>query len=432
MKGNQSPHLLSAAYITLGCKVNQYETEQIRCSLEANGFMTVGQNEPADVYIINTCSVTHTADSKSRSAIRKAIRANPEALVVITGCYSQLEPLAASAIDGVDMIVSNEDKESICDYVTARLGIDRKYLSPSHQKITRRIRTRAVVKVQDGCDNYCSYCIIPFARSKMVSRPVEEVTDEVRSLVDAGFQEIVFTGIRLGSYFWQNNTIADLLHRCAAIDGIGRIRLSSIEPWEITDDLLAAMNSPKVCRHLHVPLQSGDDATLASMNRRYSSRQYLDTLDNIRNRLSGIGITTDVIVGFPGEDQKAFETSMQTVKMAAFARLHVFRFSPRDRTAAISMPNQVSSQEKQRRAEIMETLGQEQQLAFASLWIGRILPVLLESETASAGVYRGYTDNYIEVNVASSQHWKNRIVNVKILDIIDNRVVQGEMVNDHI
>lgn len=426
MKDRSSQNLLSAAYITLGCKVNQYETEEIRHSFETIGFVTVRQNEPADVYVINTCSVTHIADSKSRAAIRKAIRANPQALVVVTGCYSQLEPLDVASIDGVDIVIPNDQKDSICGYVVARLGIHTESILKTVD-VPYRLRTRAVVKVQDGCDNYCSYCIIPYARPQMKSRSLHGVIDEIKALVDAGFQEIVLAGIRLGSYRWENMTIADLVRHCAAVNGLGRIRLSSIEPWEVTDNLLDAMDTPKVCRHLHIPLQSGDDAVLAAMNRRYDTRDYLGILDCVRKRIPGIGISSDIIAGFPGEDSDAHERSLAIVRAASFSRLHVFRFSSRSRTAAAEMPGQVGDSEKRQRAEQLENLGMEQQRAFASLWLGRTLPVLLESEIKVGGICRGYTDNYIEVNVASAQQFKNKIVNVKISAMLETGTVQGEL-----
>jgi len=427
VKDKVPPHLFSVAYITLGCKVNQYETEQTRCTLEKLGFTTVSHNDAADVYIINTCSVTNTADSKSRAAIRKSIRTNPDALIIVTGCYSQLEPLDVASIEGVDMVVPNDQKDSIPDYITARLGISSNIVEEA-APVTHRTRTRAVIKVQDGCDNYCSYCIIPYARPHMTSRPLQDVIDEIKSLVDAGFCEIVLTGIRLGAYRWDKLTIADLVRHISMVNGIGRIRLSSIEPWEITDSLLDAMDNPKVCRHLHIPLQSGDDDILAAMNRRYDTREYLRIIERIRNRITGIGITTDIIAGFPGEDIKAFENSMNTVREASFTRLHVFRFSPRNRTTAIDMTGQVTAQEKQRRSELLEKLGLEQQQAFARSWVREILPVILESETKSSCVFRGYTDNYIEVNVLASHSNKNRIVNVRILDAFDNGFVSGELV----
>ncbi len=427
MKDKKSPHSFSVAYVTLGCKVNQYETEQIRHALESSGFVTVSQADSADVYIVNTCSVTHTADSKSRAAIRKSVRANPDALVVVTGCYSQLEPLDVAHIDGVDIVIPNDQKDSISGYIAARLGVDVDQTN-SALNVPHRTRTRAVVKVQDGCDNYCSYCIIPYARPHMNSRPLPDVIEEIRSLSDAGFQEIVLTGIRLGSYKWENSTITDLVHDCSKVSSIGRIRLSSIEPWEITDCLLDAMDNPKVCRHLHIPLQSGDDAILTAMNRRYNTKEYLETLDRVRNRIPGVGITTDVIVGFPGEDSEAFENTLNIVREASFTRLHVFRFSPRSRTAAVGMPGQVDAQQKQIRAEQLEKLGLEQQREFASSWVGKVLPVILESETKSSCVFRGYTDNYIEVNVFAPHNQKNKIIDARILDIFDNGYVSGELV----
>lgn len=417
---------LSAAYITLGCKVNQYESEQIRSSLEALGLVTVRYNDPASVYIINTCSVTHTADSKSRSAIKRAIRQNPNALVIVTGCYSQLEPMTAASIEGVDMVIANEHKDDISDYVAIKLNLP-KTQTCQPNAIQKRIRTRAVVKVQDGCDNYCSYCIIPYARPVMKSRPLDEVLEEIQMLTDSGFQEIVLTGIRLGSYNHRDRDIADLVAESAKIQDIGRVRLSSIEPWEISDRLLQAMNNPHVCRHLHIPLQSGDDSILKSMNRKYDTKTYLDMLSHVREVLPHIGITTDVIVGFPGEDSTAYENSIRTVVAANFARLHVFRYSRRTRTKAADMSNQVNDQEKQTRAERMESLGRDMQREFASEWIGRTLPVLVETETKKTGVYRGYSDNYIEVKMKLDSRYRNKIVIARVCEVAEDGSVFAEI-----
>ena len=274
---------------------------------------------------------------------------NPDAYVVVSGCYADLEPNAVGSIEGVDLVIPHAEKESIAERVAARFGQSNPHsaLHTPHS-FRPRMRTRAVVKVQDGCDQFCAYCVVPYARSGKTSRPLEGVLEELRALAEFGYREVVLAGIRLGSY--NDESIADLIGRAAQIDGIERIRLSSIEPWEVDDALLDAMTHPKVCRHLHIPLQSGDDGVLRRMNRPYDPARYREIIERVRARISGVGVTTDVIVGFPGEDDAAFENTRRMVEAIDFSRLHVFRYSARSRTAAASMPGQVSRR-KEARAE---------------------------------------------------------------------------------
>ncbi len=284
--------MLTIAYHTLGCKVNQYETEKIRESLETAGFETVPFDSPADAYVINTCTVTAVADSKSRAVVRRAHRQNPGAFIVVAGCYAELESDILASIEGIDLLIPNEEKNTIPQRIAARFeaacltsrssGSQLSALR-SQPEIRPRTRTRAVVKVQDGCDHFCSYCIIPYARPRKYSRPLEEVLAELRSLARFGYKEIVLTGIRLGSYEDGSARLPELMRAASEIDGIHRIRLSSIEPWEVDDSLLDAMELPKLCRHLHVPLQSGDDQTLRRMNRPYDSAQYASLIERIRS-----------------------------------------------------------------------------------------------------------------------------------------------------
>jgi len=434
------------SYHTLGCKVNQYETAAIRRVLESAGFLTVAFGQPSDACVINTCSVTGIADSKSRAAVRRARRANPDAFVIVTGCYAQLEPDEATRNAEGCIVVPNDEKDTIPDLITARLAPStsterRSSNSPSpcrgglgrgHSAVatapTPRTRTRAVVKVQDGCDNFCSYCIIPFARPVMTSRPLPDVLQELSYLAEIGYREIVLTGIRLGSYRSGDVGLAGLVREVCEIDGIKRVRLSSIEPWEVDEPLLEAMCHPKVCRHLHIPLQSADDRVLSAMNRPYGRAEYLRVLDSVRAWVPDIGITTDIIVGFPGEDDEAFENTLRAVDQAGFSRVHVFRFSARKRTRAASMPGHVPEPVKKRRATVLSQAALASQVRFAESFVGKVLPVLVERRRSDSGKLTGYTDNYIEAIFDGPSTLVGAVVNVRITRVTADGEAEGEVV----
>lgn len=409
------------AYYTLGCKVNQYETERYRRDLEVAGFRIVPFNSHADVYVVNTCSVTAAADSKSRAAVRRAIKSNRNALIVVTGCYAELEPAQVKSISAKILTVSNSVKDTLSVLISAQFDSavgatisEARQVSPNPPP---RLRTRAIVKVQDGCDQFCSYCVIPYARPCKSSRSFEDVLSEVQDLSNHDYKEVVLTGIRLGSYGTtqssESSRLPELISLTSTIGGIKRIRLSSIEPWEVSDALLEAMQSPKVCRHLHIPLQSGDDDTLLAMNRPYTAAQYIQIVDRVRRAISGIAVTTDVIVGFPGETEQAFANTRSLVDAIGFSRLHVFRFSPRKRTSAASLPDHVSADEKKRRAEEISDLGTITQRRFASSLIGQQLEVLVE-KGGGTGHLVGFSDNYVETRFHGDLSLRGEIVRVKI------------------
>ena len=440
--------VIRIAYHTLGCKVNQYETEKTREALECAGFETVPFSSPADAYVINTCSVTSVADGKSRSAVRRALRLNPDAFVIVAGCYAELEPDAIRAIEGVDLVLPNDEKDSIAERVIARFSPHPGPLSRGTMELRPRTRSRAVVKVQDGCDQFCSYCIVPHARSRKWSRPVGEVIAEVRALAGFGYKEVVLTGIRLGAYGSAEqegsglqvrgtasgttcpgrsrvSDLPELIREVSAIDGIERVRLSSIEPWEVDDALLDAIDSPKVCRHLHVPLQSGDDDVLRRMNRPYTSAEYREIVSRVREMIPGIGITTDVIAGFPGETDTAFENTCRVIEDAGFSRLHVFRYSARSRTPAASMPEQVPPDVKKLRADRLIELGASAMQRFASSLVGETLDVLVETQAKLSNHVSGFTDNYVETRFPGDASLKGAIVRVRIAGVDGDGVVSG-------
>ncbi len=426
------------AYYTLGCKVNQYETEKIRESLEKAGFPTVSFNSSADVYIINTCSVTAIADSKSRSVVRKALVYNPKACIIVTGCYAELEHQSLQEIVGAGVVVENAQKESIVKLVTAKFEqhsiISYEHAKPIDTNLPAksrpRSRTRAVVKVQDGCDQYCSYCIIPYARSIRYSRTLSDVIQEIQALARSGYKEIVLTGIRLGSY-GQNSpgdsqgrvSLPDLIRAAVDIAGIERIRLSSIEPWEVDSALLDVMQSDKVCRHLHIPLQSGDDQILLSMNRPYTTNNYRKTIEQVRRRVPDIGITTDVIVGFPGETERAFDNTRLLVEEIGFSRLHVFRYSARPKTPAASLPGQVPPATRKSRSEALIELGLAGMRGFAASLMGKSAQVLVEKYLPGSNQLVGFTDNYVETRFTGDPSLRGQIVTVRIVAIDQNYAI---------
>jgi len=375
---------------TLGCKVNQYESEKIAEEFRARGFDLVEFSDEADIYVVNTCTVTQTADSKSRQAARAAINRNPNATVILTGCYAETSPDQVNCIRGVDLVIGNEGKTRLVDEVVARLGLSPAIRNP---KSAIRHRTRALLKVQDGCDQFCAYCAVPLARPTMTSRPMGEVVSEASDLAERGFREIVLTGIRLGRY---DDGLVRLIEELAGIQGIERIRLSSIELTDIPEGLIDLVaENEKVCRHLHVPLQSGDDEVLRRMKRPYTSEQFSVFIEGVRSMATGIGITTDVMVGFPGETEEGFENSLRFAERIRFSRTHVFPYSVRPGTAAAALRDDVSPVDKRLRKARMMGLAAECAQEFASSLIGQTVRVLAEGKHQRANFSSGFADNYV-------------------------------------
>ncbi len=426
----------TAAYYTLGCKVNQYETEKIRETMEMRGFRTVAFECKADVYIVNTCTVTSNADSKSRKAIRSAIKSNPQSCVVVTGCYANLDTNAIGSISGVSLIVPNEEKENIPYRIIALLPDAlreeaEKCAGDGTLTAKKRSRTRAVVKVQDGCDNFCTYCAVPFARSLVASRAVSEILNEIKDLAASGYKEVVLTGIRLGRFEDNGLKLPELIEKVCDIEGIERVRLSSIEPMEINSELLETVaKNRKCCRHLHVPLQSGDDEILQKMNRPYSSEEYIEMASEIKKRIPGVALTTDVMVGFPGEDDSRFMNTVRVIETVGFSRLHIFRYSPRPGTKAAVMEGQVPSSVSARRAKILGDLNRQLMETFAESQVGKTMDVLAESRkrgSLECTELTGLTDNYVETTFAGPPSLKGAVVQVRMAWAQNGKLV-GELV----
>lgn len=432
------------AFHTLGCKVNQYDTEAMIEAFRARGYDIVDFDSEADVYVINTCTVTGRGSQKSRQAARQARRRNAEAIVAVTGCYSQIAPEEAAAIPGVDVVTGTQNRQAIVDLVE-RAAESRRRAADAGPAATDEPasivavgdvmaarafedipiggfagRTRATVKIQEGCNQFCSYCIIPYARGPMRSRDPGSVRDEVARLAAAGYKEVVLTGIHLGAYgvgLAEKVNLAGLLRLLVSVPGLMRIRLSSIEPLEVTDDLIAAMvENPQVCHHLHIPLQSGDAAVLRRMNRHYTPEQYREVIRRVVAALPDIAVTTDVMVGFPGETEENFLNTYALAGAIGFAKMHIFQYSRRPGTPAAALPGQVPNRVKEERAHRLAALDESLTRAFQARFIGRTLPVLVEEEAVNGRgeALAGLTSNYIRVVFRGPEELKNTIQNIRL------------------
>ena len=432
-----------AALHNLGCKVNAYETEAMQELLEKNGYEIVPFHEEADVYIINTCSVTNMADRKSRQMLHKARKQNPDAVVVAAGCYVQALGNAGKSEDGVDIIVGNNKKNNIVEILDAYFQehpekqvqelIDINHTNEYEDLHLSRTaeHTRAYLKVQDGCNQFCTYCIIPYARGRVRSRAKNDVVEEVRTLAANGYKEIVLTGIHLSSYgidFEKENGETDdllsLIRAVHEVDGIERIRLGSLEPRIITEEFADALtNLPKVCAHFHLSLQSGCDATLKRMNRRYDAAEYEEKCHILRKYFKNPALTTDVIVGFAGETEEDFQESKNFVDRIDFYETHIFKYSKREGTRAATMPNQVDEQEKTRRSNIMLEMNAEKMQKYEQLWMGQDVEVLFEEITEKDGIRyaSGHTKEYLRIMHPCGDEPEDKWINqIKTITLMDN------------
>jgi len=423
------------ALTSLGCKVNQNELEALKGMFQQAGYEIVPFEESADVYVIHTCTVTHLSDRKSRKLIRRATRQNPEAIVAVTGCYSQVAPEEVLKIPGVDVVVGTRDRGRLVELVeeARRTGRTINAVSP-HEKgepfeelpLLQTSRSRAFVKIQEGCEEFCTYCIVPYARGPLRSRAPEAIIAEIRELVAAGYQEIVLTGVHVGAYGRERGDIdlEGLLKLVVAIPGLGRVRVSSVDPPDFTPGLIAILTgSEKICSHYHIPLQSGDDWILRRMGRRYTVKQYLDLISSLRQGRPRAAITTDIIVGFPGEKEEHFQHTLEIVKEVGFARVHVFPYSPRAHTPAALMPEQVPAEVKKERVDRLLALARELAEEYAKGFVGETLETLVEEEMPeSPGFFEGHTENYLLVSFSASEPLTGRLVPVKILEYRKGRL----------
>ena len=424
--------------ITLGCKVNQYESEAVEEIFKARGYEK--RKENADIYVINTCTVTNMSDRKSRQMISRARRDNPEAVIAVMGCYSQVKPEEVAALEGVDIVLGSRNKEEVvdlCEDVLQNKGAIDKVLSLSETKTIEDLEisnqvdmTRAYMKIQDGCNMYCSYCLIPYARGNISSRDMESIKEEAKRLAQNGYKEIVLTGIHVSSYgkdLKNGTSLIDVIEEVAKTEGIERIRLSSMEPRHITKDFLERMKTTgKACDHFHLSLQSGSDKILKAMNRKYDTELYKEKVAEIREVFPNAGITTDIIVGFPGESEENHKETINFVNEIKFSKTHLFKFSPREGTLAATMGDEVNGNIKKARLHELEKIEEANRKEFLEKQIGKNLSVLIESKSDLEGYKGGYSTNYLKVNIKEDIP-TNTIVDVKITDIIDDELI-GESI----
>jgi threonylcarbamoyladenosine tRNA methylthiotransferase MtaB len=402
------------AFTTLGCRLNQAESDHMAEELRALGYVSEGADRP-DVVVINTCTVTREATKASRGAIRRAVRAHPNAKVVVIGCYAVSNPEEIEAIEGVDAILSNEDKEAFVEALGARTAtrplLQIRAPGESNALSTGPVRVRANLKVQTGCDEWCSFCIIPTTRGPLRSYSEDDLVAEAQARARAGARELVLTGVHLGKYSYDRqgseHELVRLLERLLSIDGLLRIRLSSILSRHLTDELISLIaDEPRLCRHLHVPLQSGDDSILKAMNRPYDVAEYISSVEKVKSAAPGVALATDVIVGFPGESEEAFENTMTVVGRIGFSKLHVFRYSARPGTPAAGMAEEPAPEVKRDRSRRLISLGNEIRQRFLNDHLRRDLQVLVEDARVveEARVCSGQTDDYVRVWFEGNRH----------------------------
>ena len=426
----------TVAFHTLGCKVNTYESNAMLKIFNEAGYQEVDFKQVADVYVINTCTVTNTGDSKSRQMIRKAIRKNPKATICVVGCYSQTAPEEIEKIEGVGVVLGTQYRSDIVKYVDEHLETGEMVIKVDNVMNLRKFEdlnidrfknTRAFLKIQDGCNNFCTYCIIPYARGRVRSRQKESVLNQAQRLVDNGYVEIVLTGIHTAGYGedLDDYSFYELLVDLVKIKGLKRLRISSIETSQISDEIIDLIGSNEIIvDHLHVPLQAGSDATLKRMNRKYTTAEYLEKINKIRSYLPNIAFTTDVIVGFPGETDEEFEETYNFIKQVNYSELHVFPYSPRKNTPAAKMKDQVNDQIKHERANRLLQLSKELNHEFALKQIGKTLKVLFEKRDGEYLI--GHARDYLKVKVKTADNLIGEIVTIKIDkydEILEGRVV---------
>lgn len=440
-----------AAFYTLGCKVNQYETEAMSELFQKEGYEIVDFEEGADVYVINTCTVTNLSDRKSRQIIRRAKKNNQNAIVAVVGCYAQTAPEAVAQLPGVNLILGTGERGKILEYIK---GLDHGGIvdvnpepEPKPVNAVKDImraadfealsieaykeRTRAFLKVQDGCSQFCSYCIIPYARGPVRSRDGKAVREEVVRLALAGFKEIVLTGIHLASYGKDlgNTGLMDLIQNVHEVDAVERIRLGSLEPNTITEEFVErAAGLRKLCNHYHISLQSGCDTTLKRMNRKYGTAEYEGIVNRLRKGIPDVAVTTDVMVGFPGETEEEFGRTLEFLERMKLTEMHIFKFSPRKGTPAQDFPGQVAPEVKDARSEVLIRLSEKNKKDFIAGLTGKVQQVLVEQEaTAMEGFVEGHTTNYVKVLMKGGAALKGRVVNARISSPIGDHAL-GEII----
>ena len=427
---------MKVKFLTLGCKTNQYESNSMEQSFISHGYEITDTLDDADIYVVNTCSVTNVAERKSRQMLRRAKDKNKDIIVVACGCYAQVAKNELETLPEIDIVLGTNEKNNIVDAVEDFIKNKNKISLTSdvlHQEeyqefgtTTYTELTRAVIKIQDGCDRFCTYCIIPYARGKVRSRKKDEIIKEIEANVKNGIQEVVLTGIHIASYgkdFEEDYGLIDLLEDINKIEDLKRIRFGSIEPKYMTEDVVERLKKlDKLCDHFHLSLQSGSNDTLKRMNRRYTTKEFKDSVNLLRNAFKNVALTTDVIVGFPGETEEEFNETYNFLKDINFYEMHVFKYSPRRGTAAEKMPNQVDGEIKEERSKKLLELSKENELAFNKKYLGQEVEVLFEEREGK--YFKGHTTNYILVYKETDEDLENKMLKVTIKNIDEqNRVI---------
>lgn len=413
--------------ITLGCRTNQYESQAYRDQLENLGYKAAHGEETADLVIINTCTVTESADKHSRHGIRSAVRQHPNAKVIVTGCLAERSPEELQNIPGVTLIVSNKEKEKLIQKI-----FPNEETLPEFSIKHFEAHTRAFVKVQDGCNSFCTYCIIPYVRGRSRSRKIEEIIQEVRSLVASGYKEVVITGINVGDFDGGDgkSTLSDLIRAVDGVEGLQRLRLSSIDPDEVDDQLMEAIiHGKKTCLSMHIVLQSGSNIILKRMNRKYTRQIFLQTCEKLKKEAPDFTFTTDIIVGFPGETEGDFQQTLEVIERVQFAKVHMFPYSPRERTRAFLYKDTVPSDVIQQRKQEVLRHAEKHAFKLRNQFIGRTMPILTESVQANEMMISSHTDNFLPVLIPSKEIHSNEIVNVKLVQNTPQGLI-GELLNE--
>lgn len=426
----------TVSFLTLGCKVNQYDSDAMRTIFLQQGYKAVKEEEEADVYVINTCSVTSIGDRKSRQMVRKIRRKHPQAVIAVAGCYAQIAPEIFEAMGDIDVIVGAQNRSKIVEYVEQAQKKEKTINAVKDiMSVTEfenlyvdaegETKTRAFIKVQEGCDNYCTFCIIPFARGKLKSRKQKDAVEEIRRLVAKGYREIVLTGIHLGNYgrdLHDGTSLATLVEELLRIPNLLRIRMGSIESVELSDDLINLIkNEPRVCRHLHLPIQSGSDAVLRRMNRHYRLPEYKKLISELREKIPGLALTTDLIVGFPGETEENFMETLETLRELRFSAIHVFPYSQRTGTPAAVFPNQVPGDIKKDRVHRVQELEKEISKEYRKTFLQKTVHVLIEEE--KNGYFEGLSDEYIRVSITDKNVEKGRLYSVYVENLTEDGLI---------
>lgn len=425
----------TVAFITLGCKVNQYETNAMIQQFLQKDYEVVEATEKADIYVVNTCTVTNMSDRKSRQMLRRVKELNHEAIVVACGCYVQVAKKEIEGIEEIDLVLGNNEKKEIVEIVEKYKEDNKKYMEMEdvmYQKeyvelgeITYTEKTRAVIKVQDGCDRFCSYCIIPYARGRVRSRKPEKVLAEIKKIAEEGIKEVVITGIHIASYgkdFDNCYGLIDLLEEINLVEGIQRIRLGSIEPLLITEEFVERLSKlEKICHHFHLSLQSGCDETLKRMNRRYTTQEFQEIVNRLRKAYQDVILTTDIIVGFPQESQEEFEKTYQLLQKIKFYKMHIFKYSPRKGTKAAQMTGQIEGKVKEERSKKLIELSNKNEREYNKEYIGKEVEVLFEEE--KKGYYQGHTKNYILAIMESKENLENKMITAKCIDVDTDHIL---------